>query len=173
MALNSLISQIWRKIYASTNYISFEPEISRPADETLLMRESPSVISGLARELITLELARNDSASSNGAALVCERLRSSLSRLGGVAGFRSLLARAVALAKVEEPLLNPVTVDESGTIHGLDSVGGDAMPEIAIVAFLLGLLKTFVGESLMLQLVRDCWPEAKSNTLNGKAGESL
>ena len=52
MALNSPTSQLWRKIYASTNHISFEPEISRPADETLLMRESPSVISELARELI-------------------------------------------------------------------------------------------------------------------------
>jgi hypothetical protein len=41
---------------------------------------------------------------------VCERLRKPLARLAGVAGFRSLLSRAVALARAEIPSLVGVQV---------------------------------------------------------------
>jgi hypothetical protein len=39
---------------------------------------------------------------------VCERLRQPLITLAGVAGFRSLLSRALTLAKAEAPNLNAV-----------------------------------------------------------------
>ena len=95
---------------------------------------------------------------------VCEKLRGSLSTLAGVAGYRALISRALALAKTEVPSLGRLRVREDGSLEAPDPAGRD-MDEsqgggTALVAQLLGLLVTFIGEALTLRLVRDVWPDA-------------
>jgi hypothetical protein len=83
-----------------------------------------------------------------------------------VAGFRSLMARAMALATAEAPCLKSVQVRADGSLEGFDAArlrqeavpGGEA--GVVVVAQLLGLLVTFIGEPLTLRLVRDAWPDA-------------
>ena len=53
---------------------------------------------------------------------VCERLRQPLITLAGVAGFRSLLSRALTLARAEAPSLSAVQVAADGSLQGLDDL---------------------------------------------------
>jgi hypothetical protein len=90
---------------------------------------------------------------------VCERLRQPLINLAGVAGLRSLLSRALTLARAEAPSLSAVQVAADGSLQGLDElrpqVDADEAREAAItlVTQLLGLLVRVVGEAVTLQLV--------------------
>ena len=91
-------------------------------------------------------------------------MRVPLTRLAGVAGFRSLMTRALALATVEVPGLEAVQVRPDGSLEGFEAaahhlVDGDGEAGVVVVAQLLGLLVTFIGEPLTLRLVRDAWPE--------------
>ena len=93
-------------------------------------------------------------------------LRRPLSTLVGVDGYRALISRALALAKAEVPSLGSVQVREDGYLEALGAV--DPKPdmdetqnrEVVLVAQLLGLLATFIGVALTMQLVRDVWPDA-------------
>ena len=128
-------------------------------------------IRNLARRLIALEAARTEPMGE--AARVCDRLRVPLSKLAGVAGFRSLLTRALAMAKVEIPSLNGVHARPDGSLGGFEAgFEGGAEAEVAVVAHLLGLLVTFIGEPLTLGLVRDAWPDAPSTEFNAGSGDS-
>jgi hypothetical protein len=90
---------------------------------------------------------------------VCERLRQPLITLVGVAGFRSLLSRALTLAGAEAPSLSAVQVAADGSLQGLDElrpqVDADQAREAGIILItqLLGLLVRVVGEAVTLQLV--------------------
>jgi hypothetical protein len=90
---------------------------------------------------------------------VCERLRQPLITLAGVAGFRSLLSRALTLARAEAPCLSAVQVAADGSLQGLDElrpqVDADQAREAGIILItqLLGLLVRVVGEAMTLQLV--------------------
>ena len=105
---------------------------------------------------------------------VCERLRQPLITLTGVAGFRSLLSRALTLARAEAPSLSVVQVAADGSLKGLDELEPQIDKEQArdegaiLIAQLLGLLLTFIGEGLTLRLVQDVWPEA---AFNGRVSE--
>ncbi|HEX2853099.1 MAG TPA: hypothetical protein VHO24_07670 [Opitutaceae bacterium] len=123
----------------------------------------------LAQRLIAEELRASsppDATESRAALRVCEKLRRPLSNFAGVAGFRSLLLRALALAKVEAPLLGGLKVKPDGTPEystefeaQLDSKPG-AQASAALVEQLLALLITFIGEALTLRVVHDVWPRA-------------
>jgi hypothetical protein len=90
---------------------------------------------------------------------VCKRLRQPLITLAGAAGFRSLLSRALTLARAEAPSLSAVQVAADGSLQGL----GELRPrvdadqareaEIILITQLLGLLVRVVGEAMTLQLV--------------------
>jgi hypothetical protein len=90
---------------------------------------------------------------------VCETLRQPLCALAGVAGFRSLLSRALTLARAEAPSLNTVQVAADGSLQGLEElrpqVDADQTREAGIILItqLLGLLVRVVGEPITLQLV--------------------
>ena len=90
---------------------------------------------------------------------VCERLRQPLITLAGIAGFRSLLSRALTLARTEAPSLSAVQVAADGSLQGLDGlrpqVHADEAGEAGIILItqLLGLLVRVVGEAVTLQLV--------------------
>lgn len=102
---------------------------------------------------------------------VCEKLRWPLTMLAGAAGFHSLLLRALTLAKREAPSLSAVRVNADGllvrSLDGgvephLDNQDGDG--GVVLVAHLLGLLFTFIGEALALRLMHDVWPDPFFNT---------
>ena len=121
----------------------------------------------LAQRLLTYEAVagENSEPAESAASRVCAKLRRPLITLAGVAGFRSLLSRALTLAKAEAPSLSVVQVAADGSLKGLDGLepqidNKPAGDEGAIlIAQLLGLLLTFIGEGLTLRLVQDVWPE--------------
>jgi hypothetical protein len=121
----------------------------------------------LARRLLALEAANQsaDVAHVHEAVRVCEKLRIALMRLAGSDGFASLLRRAVALARIEVPALERVTVNPDCSMEGLEEVAADATDggvdaPASITAHLLSLLVTFIGEPLTLRFVREGWPDA-------------
>ena len=119
----------------------------------------------LAHRLLAVEAA-NESATDahvHEAVRVCEKLRISLIRFAGSDGFASLLRRSVALARAEVPALEGVTVNSDCSMEGLEELAaggtdGAADAPVVIIAHLLGLLVTFIGESLTLRLMREAWP---------------
>jgi hypothetical protein len=122
----------------------------------------------LAQRLLTYEAAtgENSEPAESAAFRVYERLRRPLITLAGVAGFRSLLSRALKLARAEVPSLTAVQVAADGSLKGLDELAAQTDEEQArdggaiLIAHLIGLLLTFIGEGLTLRLVQDVWPEA-------------
>jgi hypothetical protein len=98
---------------------------------------------------------------------VCDKLRRPLTTLAGAAGFRSLLARALTLAKRESPVLGAWEVKSDGSLQGLN--GEAAQSGAVLIAHLLGLMITFVGESLTLRLLHDVWLDLRrSETKPGR-----
>jgi hypothetical protein len=77
----------------------------------------------------------------------------------GSGGFSSLLQRALTLAQRESPALVGVEVKADGSMVGLEGAAAEASP--ILVAHLIQLLITFIGESLTLMLLQDIWPEIK------------
>jgi hypothetical protein len=115
----------------------------------------------LAQRLLTYEaVAGNNSEPAESAAFrVCTKLRRPLITLAGVDGFRSLLSRALTLARAEAPSLSSVHVAADGSLKGLDELASQGVGAI-LIAQLIGLLLTFIGDGLTLRLVQDVWPEA-------------
>jgi hypothetical protein len=96
---------------------------------------------------------------------VVAKLRQPLVALTGIGGFRSLLSRALALANAEVRWLNAVHIKADGSLECPAEMAQVDKKEIAngevvLIARLLGLLVTFIGESLTLRLVQDAWPGA-------------
>ena len=86
---------------------------------------------------------------------VCDKLARPLTTLAGAAGFRSLLTRALTLAKQESPALGAWEVQADGSLGGLN--GEAAQSGSVLIAHLLGLMITFIGEFLTLRLLHDVW----------------
>jgi hypothetical protein len=122
----------------------------------------------LAQRLLAYEAVagENSEPGESAAFRVCERLRRPLITLAGVAGFRALLSRALTLARAEAPSLSAVQVAADGSLKGLDELVSQTGKEQAregaaiLIAHLIGLLLTFIGEGLTSRLVQDVWPEA-------------
>jgi hypothetical protein len=120
----------------------------------------------LAGRLITLEAtgSRSPGTTLPTAFLACEKLRQPLATLLGNVGFSALLSRALALATTEVKWLGVVHVDADGTLEGLAepqarvSPAESARGDVVLLAQLLGLLATFIGEDLTLRLLREVWP---------------
>jgi hypothetical protein len=130
------------------------------------------------------ELARSLVASEAGAARpslhtepatvrVYERLRRQLGAPVGIDGFQALASRALALAKSESPRLSTVQVTENGDLHGLGEVKSEMTADedgeagIILIAQLLGLFLTFLGEATTLRLIEDLRLQADSETESG------
>jgi hypothetical protein len=134
------------------------------------MSPVPSAIHDLVAQLIAIEKTRAapTSARMNVASQLCDRMRIPLVRLAGQAGFHSLMARALTLAKARAAPWLDVQIQPDGSVSGLDGVDSNAGAEIAIQ--LLGLLVTFIGEPLTRQLVREVWPDAATSEADGPDG---
>jgi hypothetical protein len=134
------------------------------------MKAATPATRNLARWLLAHEagVGKPDEIKVQAAFHACEKLRHHLSKLVGVAGFQSLLSRALTLAKAEAPWLGAVEVKADGTLAwpgGFDTQQDRDETEkggVILLAQFLGLLVTFIGESLSLRLVRDVWPDAPS-----------
>ena len=120
----------------------------------------------LARRLVAVEAASQSANCAHvpEAVRVCEKLQISLTRLAGSDGFTALLRRALALARADVPALQTVKLKPDGSLAGcerlaLDATNGGPEAAVMILAHLLGLLKTFIGEPFTLRLVREAWPD--------------
>jgi hypothetical protein len=124
--------------------------------------------SPLAQNLIARELRPEDGAGAPARAAfrVCQRFREPLCILAGVAGYRSLLSRALTLARPREPWLAEVKCGPDGTLEfpggdgAWDDVEAASRGGALLVTELLDLLSTLIGDTLTLRLVRNVWPDA-------------
>jgi len=124
---------------------------------------SPKKTRDLARSLVACEA--DASATSRQAepatVRVYERLRRQLGASVGVDGFQALASRALALAKSESPKLSAVQVTSNGGLRGLREVESrtntdeDGEVGIILIAQLLGLFLSFLGEATTLRLIED------------------
>jgi hypothetical protein len=142
------------------------------------MKNSPETRDWAHRLLAYEAVAGETSAPAESAAVrVYEKLRRPLCALAGIAGFRSLASRALTLAKAEAPALSAVQVTADGLLQGLDELESQSDKDHAeqeasiLIAQLLGLLRTFIGETLTLRLVQDAWPDAAFDDPNTRTGE--
>jgi hypothetical protein len=119
----------------------------------------------LARSLVASEADASTTALQTKPATlrVYEKLRRQLSAPVGGDGFQMLASRALALAKSQSPRLSAVEVTASGELHGLSKVesqkgtgaGEDDEAGVTLIAQLLGLFLTFLGEATTLRLIED------------------
>jgi len=125
----------------------------------------------IAERLIAHEASENNSPQTISvvALLVDEKLRAHLATLMGNVGFRALLSRALVLTNAEVPWLRAVHVKGDGSLEGLEELSAQVDPDecfkgsIELLAQLLGLLGTLIGENLTLRLVHEIWPKLPLN----------
>ena len=123
----------------------------------------PQKTRDLARSLVACEAdATTASLQTQPATVrVYERLRRQLGAPVGVDGFQALASRALALAKSQSPRLSAVQITANGDLRGLGEVESQADADddveagIILIAQLLGLFLTLLGESTTLRLIED------------------
>ncbi len=93
----------------------------------------------------------------------------------GIGGFRALLMRSQSLGGAEVPWLRGLVIKPDGSLEGWVELKLDsnelARGEAVLVEQLLGLLVTFIGIALTLQLLREIWP--RMDNLDFEQGETL
>ena len=123
----------------------------------------PKKTRDLARSLVASEALANSASlhSEPVTVRVYERLRRQLGAPVGADGFQSIATRALALARSESPQLRAVQVMANGTLRGLSEVESQTNPDengeagIILIAQLLGLFLTLLGEATTLHLIED------------------
>lgn len=143
----------------------------------------------LAQQLLAYEAVVDRRSKSTESVTLCayEKLRRSLVSFAGIAAFQSIASRALVLAQAEVSSLCAVRVAADGALQGWsdmqpigtdkDQAGsqrdGEDPPGEAgsiLIARILGLLLTFLGEALTLSLLRDAWPDATFDDRNSGNG---
>ena len=121
----------------------------------------------LARQLLAASSIVSDH-DVQGAVLVSDKMRISLTKFAGVDGFVSLQRRALVLARAEVPSLQCVKVALDGSLQGFEEVPSDTLAAAgaAITAHLLELLVIFIGEPLMRTQIREAWPDTSMDISN-------
>ena len=109
---------------------------------------------------------------------VYEKLRRQLGAPVGIDGFRALASRALALAKSQSPRLSTVQVTANGGLRGLGEVESQTDTDehgeagIILIAQLLGLFLTFLGEATTLRLIEDLRLQADARTESDSTTQS-
>jgi len=124
---------------------------------------TPKKTRDLARSLVAREADSKTTSlqTEPASARAYENLRRLLGAPVGADGFQSLAARALALARSEAPRLRAVQVMANGGLRGLDEVESETNSDedgevgIILIAQLLGLFLTFLGEATTLRLLED------------------
>ena len=139
--------------------------IQKSISEAEFVVAVPVPILDLAMRILSLEASRPDRDGLDPlvASRVCLKLRVPLATLMGAAGFSSLLARALVLAKADAPALAAVSVRSDGGLSGFDALDPthSESGQSVLVAHLLALLATFIGESLTRRIVGEAWTEVE------------
>lgn len=140
----------------------------------------------LVRRLLAHEAAESQDQDSliEAAERVSEELRVHLSKRIGQEGFRTILARSLALTTAQFPHLSAVRVGADGTLIGLrgaishaqeaqdkEAQGVTIEGAVALVAQLLALLISFIGEDLTLRLLSAVQPEFAWDDVTGRENE--
>lgn len=92
---------------------------------------------------------------------VFQRLHEHLRKLVGAVGFRTLLTRALQIARADAPALTAIEVTKEGWIAGLsEALVGRSRAEalaapVLLLAHFLALLAAFLGEDLALHVVSE------------------
>ncbi len=134
----------------------------------------------LAKRLLHYEVDAGASSEAMESATlrVYEKLRGNLCVFVGVAGFQALASRALTLARSEVPGLGAVQVAADGRLQGISEIETpmnadenwiDEEGDI-LISSLLGLLLTFLGEALTMNLVLNVWPDAAFDNGNPRDG---
>jgi hypothetical protein len=123
------------------------------------MSKASRAMLNLAQQLLALEIKHVPGTDQDVECVVrvLERLRQPLTKFAGPVGYSSLLSRALSLAKAQLPELQMISIQADGSITGFQNPEQYAAG-VEIVAQLLALLAIFIGESLMVTLLRDAWP---------------
>jgi len=109
---------------------------------------------------------------------VYERLRRQLGAPVGVDGFQALASRALTLAKSQSPLLSAVQVTANGGLLGLGEVESQTDADengeagVILIAQLLGLFLTFLGEATTLRLIEDLRLQVDASPVSAKTVEN-
>jgi hypothetical protein len=133
----------------------------------------------LARSLVTSEADEGTTSlhTEPVTVRVYERLRRQLGAPVGVDGFQSLASRALALAKSQSSRLSAVQVTANGDLRGLAEVESqtdadeDGEAGIILIAQLLGLFLTFLGEATTLRLIDDLRYQVDVSPVSARATE--
>lgn len=74
-----------------------------------------------------------------------------------------MLARSLALARRVRPGLAGITAGPGGKLEGLTELEREGADDdaLAVVAHLIELLVTLIGEDLAMRMIRDLWPAAR------------
>jgi hypothetical protein len=136
------------------------------------MRQATPQLYELSRRLLAREAkeSRNPGALAEAMENSCRRLHGRLDQLIGAGGFRALLARALHLAAKQFQWLAAVKVEEHPAceLTGLrEAVKGQEVSSVneafsLVLANIIWLLVTFIGEDIALGLVREVWPEMET-----------
>lgn len=143
------------------------------------MNTAPPAVQELARRLLMIEAVHGGPPASPGdeSVRVVEKLRVTLTKLMGTAGFQALLSRALSLAKAELPPLGELRVREDGSLEGFDVFERNQDAEavrnggVILVGQFLGLLVTFIGKPLTMRLLHDTWPTDSMDGMEKKDRE--
>jgi len=143
--------------------------IARDEREPMIPPKDPS---DLARSLVAREADSSTTSlqAESASVRVYERLRRQLGAPVGAGGFHALASRALALARSESPRLRAVQVMANGSLCGLGEVESQANSDedgeagITLIAQLLGLFLTLLGEATTLRLIEDLRLQAEDGT---------
>jgi len=125
-----------------------------------------TAIQGIVQRLLIHEAAENrgQAAFPVAAERVLDKMRAHLSKRIGQEGFRTLLARALTLTSALFPHLSAVRVAADGSLLGLRGAADTQEKSLAVegvaalVAHLIALLMTFIGEDITLRMLSAVWP---------------
>jgi hypothetical protein len=137
----------------------------------------PQKTRDLARSLVACESDTSTASQQTEPATVrvYERLRRQLGAPVGVDGFHALASRALALAKSESSRLGAMQITANGSLRGLGEVESqtdedeDGEARVILIAQLLGLFLTFLGEATTLRLIEDLRLQADDRTKSATA----
>lgn len=112
-------------------------------------------------------LKRQVAGKKGSAFLVGDKLRVPLCKLVGTMGYRSLMERALVIAKPQAPALASFHVASNGLVESAAAIPESAVAieaETILLTQFLSLLAAFVGSGLVLTVVVNVWPDFPVST---------
>ena len=128
----------------------------------------------IARSLLAYEAAGSTSEPMQSLAVrVCEKLRGPLCALAGVVWYRSLIGRALTLARSQTTSLGDLQIAEDGSLQsfGKSALQSDrhyaSEADVLLTSHSIGLILSLLGTAVTLQLVQDVFPNLTITTESG------